>query len=374
MATARDEFPIAKVPGMIALLSVAAAAGVGVGYPLTGLLARDWGLRGAYWFGAALCALTFLAVAAIIPSTADRAGSGRLDWLGSVILAVALGAVLLGIGQGSGWGWGSARTLGLLIGGVALFAVWTVQQLRAATPLVELRMLRHPAVLAGDVCAIVLGIAMYMDLSSVVEFVQIPTSYGFGFSASPLVAGVTLLPMSIMMLLGSRLLPTLVRWLGPRLVLAVGCLVVAVGPGSFALRHDAHWQAFVTMGIGGLGLGLTFAAIPGLIVRAVPAHETGSAMGFYQVVRYVGFSTGSALTATVIAGHHTPRGRPTVDGFTTALWVSVVICVVAALLAYVLPALGSGPVAEQLSDDEVDLLEESEGDDYLAIRPGGSGR
>ena len=39
-------------------------------------------------------------------------------------------------------------------------------------------------------------------------------------------------------------------------------------------------------------MGFTFAAIPGLIVRAVPSEETGSAMGFYQVVRYVGFSIG----------------------------------------------------------------------------------
>jgi hypothetical protein len=70
------------------------------------------------------------------------------------------------------------------------------------------------------------------------------------------------------------------------------------------------------MGLLGVGLGTTFAAIPGLIVQAVPATETGSAMGFYQVVRYVGFSAGSALTASAVAAHDTPQGAPTVGGYT----------------------------------------------------------
>jgi predicted MFS family arabinose efflux permease len=368
MATARDELPAPKVAPMIALLSVAAAAGIGIGYPITGVLAQQWGLRGAYWFGAIACALALLAVAAVIPSTAGRAKSARLDWIGSVVLAAALVAVLLGIAQGSDWGWGSPRIIGLLVGGVALFGLWTVQQLSTASPLVELRLLRHPAVLAGDACGVVLGIAMYMDLSGVVEFVQIPRSEGFGFSASPLLGGFVLLPLSVLMMTGSRILPTLVRWLGARTVLAIGCLVVAAGAVFFALLHSSLWEAFVMMGIVGAGLGTTFAAIPGLIVRAVPAEETGSAMGFYQVVRYVGFSTGSALTASVVAAHDTSRGLPTVSGYTLTLWISVAICAVASVLAYVLPARDHKVApAEQLPEEEVWLLEETDGDDYLAV-------
>jgi len=61
------------------------------------------------------------------------------------------------------------------------------------------------------------------------------------------------------------------------------------------------------MGVLGVGLGATYAAIPGLIVQSVPANETGSAMGFYQVVRYAGFSLGSAATASVLASHTSTR-------------------------------------------------------------------
>ncbi|HEY3736744.1 MAG TPA: hypothetical protein VGL26_04810, partial [Jatrophihabitans sp.] len=99
------------------------------------------------------------------------------------------------------------------------------------------------------------------------------------------------------------------------------------------------------------------------------ATETGSAMGFYQVVRYVGFSAGSALTASAVAAHDTPQGAPTVGGYTLALWISVAICVIAAALAYVLPARDRTTApTEQLPEDELRQLEQTEGEDYLAIR------
>ena len=72
-----------------------------------------------------------------------------------MLFAVALVAVMIGLAEGSGWRWGSPRVLALLVCGVALLAVWSVQQLHGSNsaPLVELRLLRHPAVLAADACA-----------------------------------------------------------------------------------------------------------------------------------------------------------------------------------------------------------------------------
>ena len=84
------------------------------------------------------------------------------------------------------------------------------------------------------------------------------------------------------------------------------------------------------MGLLGVGFGLTFAVIPGLIVRSVPDSETGSAMGFYQVVRYIGFSLGSALAASVLA-HTRRRAAPADRGRLHAgLWLAVGVCVLAA--------------------------------------------
>jgi MFS family permease len=118
--------------------------------------------------------------------------------------------------------------------------------------------------------------------------------------------------------------------------------VVAAGGVVFAVFDDHLWGAFAMMAVLGLGYGLTYAAIPGIIVRAVPESETGSATGFYQVVRYIGFSLGSALAASVLASN-TPAGSqlPRLAGYTTVIWIGIAICVVAAVLAWVLPGESS---------------------------------
>jgi MFS family permease len=343
MASARDQLPPHRAAPMIALLSVMTLVGVGAGYPISGLIAEKLGLPGAFWFGVIVSGVALASVALVVPSRA-AGRTARLDSTGAVLLAAALVAVLVAVAQGAAWGWGSPAVLGLLIAGIVLLVGWTLQQARARSPLVELALLRHPAVLAGDACTLVLGVAMYMNLSAVTEFVQLPRSAGFGYSASVVVAGLILVPMSAFMLAASRALPMLVRHLGVRALLTAGCLVAGAAAAFFALFRGSLWEAFVMMGLLGAGLGITTAAIPGLIVRSVPRSETGSAMGFYQVVRYVGFSLGSALTASILAGHRSPgTGQPTLGGYTMVFWVATAVCVAAAVLAWVLPARGQLP-------------------------------
>ncbi|WP_019056847.1 MFS transporter [Streptomyces prunicolor] len=367
MATARDELPQAKVAPMIALLSVSAGAGLGAGYPISGVLAGAWGLAGAYWFGTIVSGLALICVAAVVPPSAGRGDPDRLDRVGAVLLAPALVTTLVAVAEGTQWGWGSPTIIGLLAAGAVLFTVWVVQQLRTENPLVQLRLLRHPSVLSANACALVLGVAMYMMLSGVTEFVQSPRSGGFGFSASAVVAGLVLIPLSFFMLTSSRALPTLVSRTGIRAVLALGCLISALGCGFFAVFHGALWQAFVMTGVLGVGLGTTFAAIPGVIVQAIPARETGSALGFYQVVRFTGFSLGSALAATVLAAHIGDNGQPTVGGYTLVLWISAGFCALAAALAWFLPARSTRlPPAERLAAEETRLVEQTDGDDLSA--------
>lgn len=337
MAAARDGLAPARVTPAIALLSVSAAAGVGVGYPVSGLIAEHLGLAGAYWFGASFALVALGLVLAFVPSSRDTV-AGPLDVRGAAVLSVGLVALLLAIGQGESWGWTSATVVALAGVASVVLLGWVRLQLRTPAPLIDLRLLRHPAVLTANGCAFVLGAAMYVDLSVVTAFVQSPASGGYGFDATVLTAGLCLVPFSLASLVSSRFLPSLGARIGQANVLPSGCLLCAAAGAFLALRHDALWEVFVVMGLIGVGMGFTFAAIPGMIVGAVPDAETGSATGFYQVVRYVGFSLGSAVTASILAAHTATGDRlPSVDGFEVALWLSVALCVVAAVVSRVLP-------------------------------------
>ena len=198
--------------------------------------------------------------------------------------------------------------------------------------------------LSGDGCALIVAVAMYLYLSGVTEYIQTPEAKGFGFSASILTAGLCLVPFSMLSIAASRTLPWLTRLVGPRALLPIGTLIIASGGVFFAIFHSALWQAFAMLAILGVGFGTTFAAIPGLIVRAVPESETGSATGFYQVIRYIGFSLGSALAASILSSH-TPAGEhlPSEGGFILLFWVGVGIAIAGAVLLWLVPADGGAP-------------------------------
>jgi cyanate permease len=123
------------------------------------------------------------------------------------------------------------------------------------------------------------------------------------------------------------------------------------------LNHSALWEAFVTAGIAGLGVGFTSGAMPGFIVRAVAPSETGSATGFYQVVRSIGLTVGSALSAAVLLAHTRPgQALPDVEGFEVALIIAAALCLTTAVVSFVLP--GRAPsAAHTLTDDERRNLE-----------------
>jgi MFS family permease len=354
MAAAREHLPRERVPATIALLSVCAAAGVGIGYPISGLIASGLGLSAAYWFGALVSGVALAGAFAIIPSS-SHLSRAPLDVPGAALLTVGLVGLLLAITEGNGWGWTSTRVLALLAVAAGALVAWVFQQLHARAPLVELRLLRHRAMMAGNGCGIILAVAMYMYLTGVTEYIQTPEAKGYGFSASILVAGLSLVPFSVFSIAASRTLPLLTRLVGLRGLLPVGTLIIAAGGVFFALFHTALWQAFVMLGILGIGFGSTFAAIPGLIVRSVPESETGSAMGFYQVVRYIGFSLGSALAASILSSH-TPAGEhlPTESGYLLLFWGGVAICLAGAVLLWLIPAGGSAPTPREQRFGEED--------------------
>ena len=101
-----------------------------------------------------------------------------------------------------------------------------------------------------------------------------------------------------------------------------------------------------------IGIGLAFAAMPNLIFDAVPQSETGEATGFNTLVRSVGASLGSQISAAILTGSVIAGTvLPSDDGYTTAFLVSAAIALVAALVALAIPRVGDpAPVAARAGD------------------------
>jgi MFS family permease len=336
VAVAREHVPAPRTAPVVGMLVVTTVTGVGFGYPLAGLVTDTLGLHAAFWFGAGLSAAAALLAGIVVPS-ARNATPQRFDVVGAVLLGGGLGSLLVVVSEAPDWGMTSWRVLGLVAAALVLLGLWVWQSLRTAVPLVDIRLLRHRPVLTAAVTGVLTGVGMYLLLSLVTRFVQTPGSADYGFDASVVVAGLALLPFSLASAAGSRIAAAIARRVSIRAVLPLGASVVLAGSLVFALAHDRLWQVFLAMGVAGLGVGGIFAALPGLILPAVPPSETGSAMGFNQVLRMAGFSLGSALSATVLE-LHTPPGAslPSEAGYTVAALLGVAIFAVTVVLAVAL--------------------------------------
>jgi predicted MFS family arabinose efflux permease len=337
MAIARRNLDTEAAGRAIATLSVSTAIGAGLGYPLTATVAQVFSLHAAYWFGALVVAAALLCSIIALPGR-TQGTSPRFDVIGAVLLSLVTTALSVVLSEGGTWGWRSPLTLGLAGAGVMILAAWIPHELRCPHPLVNLRHLANRSLLMADVTGFLMSVSMYLVVPIVVEFIQVPTSVGFGFGASLIVAGLVLVPLSVGTFAASRLLVPYERRFGVRSLIPLGALIFAAASTYFAFEHGSLFEAFVTMGIVGLGIGFTFAAMPGFIIRSVSTAETGSATGFYQVLRNIGLAVGSALSAAVLlAFTHPGHTYPELGGFRTALVLSAILGVVTAILSFVLP-------------------------------------
>lgn len=334
IAVARDVVPPARLPGVVAFLSVTTVAGAGLGYPVTALIADRWGLATAFWFGTTLLVLTLALATAHVPAARETAPA-RVDWPGVAMITAGLVALLLGVSRGGTWGWRAAPTVTLLLAGPALILVWTRWSLRSPHPLVDLRLAGRPGLAGPNLVAVAAGFGMYSLLTLVMVVVQAePTDHaGWGLGLPVTAAGLALVPYSLLSVAGSRLAQAVGRRFGAGVLLPTGCLVFLTSTVAPAFAHDHVWQVLACMGIGGLGSGFTFSSLAALMVPHVPRAETGSAMAFNQVLRYVGFTIGSAASVALMTAIGGGAGE---SGFRGALLVTSSAFVVAAVATWAL--------------------------------------
>lgn len=332
IAMARRYVEPSRVQSSISTLSVTVASGIGIGYPLTGVIAGETSYRWAFWFASLFVLTAIVLVQRVMPDGPDElAPRLPFDVGGATLLGLGLGALLLGISEGENWGWGSVPTIAVLLVSAVLLSAWTRVELRSSHPLVNLRVLRTTDVLLANGTAIGLGAAMYIALSVGSLVAQSPRSTGYGMALAVVWAGFVMFPLSVGSLTANRL----VRRLAPRINLAtllpVGAAMIAFASVLLWITHTELWLLLVGMLVLGLGMGAAYAAMPALIARSVASDELGSSVSFNQVLRTVGSSFGTALSGAILAAHTAPTGHATDTGITGAFALGAMICVVVML-------------------------------------------
>jgi MFS family permease len=333
----RDEFPRDRVGQSIGLISATLGIGGGLGLVIGGLLVDHASYHWIFWLAAAMSAVAAVAIEIFVPESPVRT-PGRVDIRGAAVLGVGLVLPMVAIARANVWGWGAPRTLALIAAGLVTLMGWLALQRRTAEPLANVQTLATPPVLMTNIATVLVGFGMFGSYVLIPQLAEASSSTGYGFGLSATGAGLLMLPGALVMLFIGPVSGVLGARLGNKVPLAVGGLITATGLVLMGVAHGSELEILVFNLITSIGIGLAYAAMPNLIVDAVPRHQTGEATGFNAVVRSVGSSLGSQVTAAILAGSVlASTNLPGDDGYTTAFLVSGGVALVAAVAAATIP-------------------------------------
>ena len=241
----RDEFPREKVSSAIGVTAALLAVGGGLGIVLAGPIVDALDYHYLFWLPLVFVILSALAAFFFVPESEVRT-PGRISPLAASLLTGSLVTLLVALSEGSTWGWVDARTIGLFVAAVVLGVWWVRVELRSATPLVDMTMMRLPAVWTTNLVALLFGAGMYAIIGFLPEFLQTPRSAGYGFTASITASGLFLLPMTITMFIAGVGSGRLVASIGSKAVLVIGSAITAVPMALFAFAHDQSWEIYLS--------------------------------------------------------------------------------------------------------------------------------
>jgi EmrB/QacA subfamily drug resistance transporter len=258
-----------------------------------------------------------------------------LDLPGLALVTGGLLGVVFGLVRGSGHGWTSTGVVVPMALGALLLAGFVAWELRAAEPMLPMRLFRGRAFSVANVVSMLFSFGVFGSIFLLAQYLQ--TVQG----SSPLDAGLKTLPWTAMPLLVAPLAGPLSDRIGGRPLLAVGLALQAVGLGwlattmAVATSYPQMIPAFV---LSGVGMGMVFAPLANVVLGGVPRDMEGVASGTNGAVREIGGVFGVAVLASVFAsrgGYTSPQAF--VDGTVPALWVGVAVVAVGAVAALFLP-------------------------------------
>ncbi len=282
--------------------SAVAAAGGASGALLGGIITQFLTWRWVFFINLPIGVGVLIAASLFVAEGAGNpAGRRHLDLAGAFSVTAGLVAVTWGIVRSQAVGWGSPEVLVAFGAGIVLLAVFGVVEARLArAPLVPLRLFASRSITGANLVAFGVGAALF----SVWYFQSLYLQGVRGMT--PLAAGLTFLPQTLAIVVGSQISSRLMPRLGARPFLVAGPLLIAAGLLWLAQISvgPAIWSSVLIPGaVLTLGAGLAFPAVTVAATAGVARSESGLASGVVNTSRQVGGSLGLAALATLAADH-----------------------------------------------------------------------
>jgi len=279
----------------IAIWGGSGGAGIAVGPLAGGLLVGVAGWRAVFLLTGGL-GLLGLALSLLCRAPAMRAPAAGLDLGGQGLGMLSSGALTFALIEGGDLGWRSPAVVAAFVLAAASAAAFLAVERRGRSPMLPLALFRSSAFSATAVVGVLLNLGLYGQIFVQALYFERVRGY------SPVLTGLTFLPMTLSVVGANLLAGRLVVRTGPRALVVTGLLVAASGLAALVTMGPATGYAAMVLpliAVGG-GWGLVVPPLNTALVGSVPAQRVGIAAGVFNAGRQVGGVVGVALFGSLL--------------------------------------------------------------------------
>jgi len=340
-----------------AVYGAIAGAGAAIGLILGGALTEYASWRWCLFINVPI-AVVAVAGGAILVSESKAHGGTSYDIPGAILGTAGLVALVYGFTEAAktGVGWLSVETIGYLVGAGILLIAFVLVELRAASPLLPMRVLLDRN-RGGSYVASLLAFA---GLFAMFLFLSYYLQTNLGYSA--LKSGLAVLPFGGGVIVTSGIVPALLPRTGPKPLMLIGLAMAAGGLAIFTLISDtSSWAAVVLPGelLMSIGFALLLVPLSNLALAGVNDDDAGVASAVLNSTQQIGGSLGTALlntfyasavTSYVLSHHLSPSAfnpLAAIHGYHVAFWIGVGLIAAAFVAVLVLVNAGKDDIATQ---------------------------
>jgi EmrB/QacA subfamily drug resistance transporter len=286
-----------------ALGAWAAVSGLALalGPVIGGILVGLWSWRSVFWFNFVFGGLVLIMGVIALPESVNEIRR-RVDGLGFLLAAIALGCATFATIAGETWGYYSSSVLSLYsIAGLS-FLIYFVVESRTKYPMLNVRWVRNRAFAGSAVIAFTSYFAIFSIFFFVALYLEVVAAVG------PYTLAVDFLPLLAGMVAASLFTGRWVGRVGSRVPMTVGCLLAGLGVllTDLAINPTAGLSTLGwTMGLAGIGFGIIVVPINATALISIPAANSGMAASTINTSRELGAVTGVAILGSIVNGQLT---------------------------------------------------------------------
>ncbi|MHC3472201.1 MFS transporter [Streptomyces sp. 7R007] len=293
----RATFPAEKLNMAIGIWGMVIGASTAGGPILGGVLVEHVNWQSVFFINVPVGALALLLGLLILLDHRAQNAPRSFDLLGIALLSGAMFCLVWALIKAPTWGWGDGKTWAFIAASALGFALFSFWETKVSEPLIPLGLFRSVPLSAGVVLMVLMAIAFMGGLFFVTFYLQ--NVHGM----SPIDAGLHLLPLTGMMIVGSPLAGAMITKLGPRIPLAGGMAATAIAMYGMSTLETDTGSAAMSLWFALLGLGLAPVMVGAteVIVGNAPMELSGVAGGLQQAAMQIGGSLGTAVLGAVMA-------------------------------------------------------------------------